>query len=135
MKLHVHVCQELLQVCKKYYSAPQWSSVLSKFICKHVFTADSAELKLLCLLSPNISRCGHCKRLAPIYAKAAQTMAKADPPVAFAKIDATKHEQSAGTYDITAYPMLKIFRQGEAYDYEGPTDEDGNLQLDQFFIQ
>ena len=53
-------------------------------------------------------------------------MKKADHPVAFAKIDATKHEAVAAEYDITAYPMLKIFRQGKAFDYEGPTDEIGN---------
>ena len=77
------------------------------------------------LLFFHIKRCGHCKALAPIYEKAAQRMKKETPPVPFAKVDLTDDSELGKRFEVQGYPTLKIFRKGQAYDYDGPRDEDG----------
>jgi len=70
--------------------------------------------------------CGHCKRLAPEYEKAATTLAKNDPPVALAKVDCTVETKICQKYSVSGYPTLKIFKNGEvAEDYNGPREADG----------
>ena len=67
--------------------------------------------------------CGHCKQLAPEYEVAAEKLKEHDIPLA--KVDATANEELAGKYEIHGYPILKIFRAGTPYDYEGPRKSDG----------
>ncbi|XP_067832017.1 protein disulfide-isomerase A3-like [Heptranchias perlo] len=67
--------------------------------------------------------CGHCKRLAPEYEKAA-TILKGS--VALIKIDCTANSESCGKYGVSGYPTLKIFRNGEeSGPYDGPRSADG----------
>lgn len=63
-------------------------------------------------------RCGHCQQLAPVYSQAATTLATEG--VTLAKVDSTDEEQLSERFSIQAYPTLKIFRNGEIFDYQGP---------------
>lgn len=52
-------------------------------------------------------------------------MKENDPPVPFAKVDATEEKDLGSRFEVKGYPTLKVFRKGEAQDYEGPRDEEG----------
>ncbi|XP_015788270.1 protein disulfide-isomerase A4 [Tetranychus urticae] len=72
--------------------------------------------------------CGHCKRLAPEYAKAATALLANDPPVPLAKVDCTSDngKEICSTFGVSGYPTLKIFKGGEfASEYNGPREADG----------
>ncbi|KAI5617098.1 protein disulfide-isomerase A4 precursor, partial [Silurus asotus] len=69
--------------------------------------------------------CGHCKKLAPEYEKAAKELATRTPPIPLAKVDATTENDLATRFDVTGYPTLKIFRKGKVFDYNGPREKFG----------
>src|SRR5688500_108874 len=58
--------------------------------------------------------CGHCKRLAPEYAQAAQKLAETNPDIKLCKVDATVEEKSAAKNNIGGYPTLKFFIKGHS---------------------
>ncbi|KAL6525074.1 Thioredoxin-like domain [Orobanche minor] len=74
-------------------------------------------------------RCGHCKKLAPEYEKAASILSTLDPPVVLAKVNANDDQNKviASEFEIKGYPMLKILRNGGSVvqEYKGPRDTDG----------
>uniref|UniRef100_A0A914LUP9 Protein disulfide-isomerase n=1 Tax=Meloidogyne incognita TaxID=6306 RepID=A0A914LUP9_MELIC len=67
--------------------------------------------------------CGHCKKLAPEYEKAAIRLKAHGIPLA--KVDATIEKKLAELYDVKGFPTLKIFRNARRFDYDGPRDADG----------
>jgi protein disulfide-isomerase A1 len=53
---------------------------------------------------------GHCKALAPEYAKAAQKLKTNNPPYYLAKVDATENRQLADKFEIKGFPTLFFFK-------------------------
>ncbi|XP_022107041.1 protein disulfide-isomerase A3-like [Acanthaster planci] len=70
--------------------------------------------------------CGHCKKLAPEYEKAATVLKSNDPPVPLAKIDcAEKGIETCGDYGVSDFPSMKIFRNGKlSSEYQGARKAD-----------
>jgi len=88
---------------------------------------DSKETWLVEFYAP---WCGHCKNLAPQWARAAtEVKSKSEGQVKLGALDATVHQSTAGRYGIRGYPTIKIFRQGfksdAPIDYDGPRDASG----------
>jgi len=57
--------------------------------------------------------CGHCKKLTPEYAGAAEVLSKNDPPLTLAKLDATEHKVTAERFGVQGFPTLYFFKKGE----------------------
>lgn len=70
--------------------------------------------------------CGHCKRLGPEFASAADNLAESNPDIKLAQIDCTEQRDLCADFEIRGYPTMKIFK-GDAEnvsDYPGQRDAD-----------
>jgi len=53
---------------------------------------------------------GHCKSLAPEYAKAAKRLRENNPPYFIAKVDATENKVQAEKHGVRGFPTLFFFK-------------------------
>ncbi|KAM4584913.1 protein disulfide-isomerase A2 [Odontesthes bonariensis] len=57
--------------------------------------------------------CGHCQKLEPVYAEAAEKLKKEEPEIRLAKVDATEEKELADEFDVGNFPTLKLFTDGD----------------------
>jgi protein disulfide-isomerase A1 len=85
--------------------------------------AEAHELHNEMLVEFYAPWCGHCKSLAPEWAKAAGTLA--DSHIKLAKVDATLDSAKplAEQFEVRGFPTIKFFRNMKASDYQGGRTE------------
>merc|ERR1711915_407432 len=67
--------------------------------------------------------CGHCKKLAPEFEKAATQLK--DSGIVLGSVDATVYGDLAQSHGVKGYPTLFFFKNGQKIDYSGPREAAG----------
>ena len=73
-------------------------------------------------------RCGHCKKLLPIFDDVAATLSD-QPHYNIGKLDATKYPKTAEIYDVKLYPTIIYFKNGLYGKYEGARNKHSIIQF------
>ncbi|XP_022644692.1 protein disulfide-isomerase A4-like isoform X2 [Varroa destructor] len=90
-----------------------------------ILTNDNFDIivnaKPIILVNFYATWCGHCKKLAPEYERAATRLKGSDkvPRIPLAKVDASVELDIANRFGITGYPTLLVFQKGVHREYEG----------------
>lgn len=86
------------------------------------------DFEVIKTLFTHIFRCGHCKKMKPDYAKAADLLDTSETPIRLFDVDCTdaNSKSTCEEHKVNGYPTLKIFSQGaDVKNYEGPRDANG----------
>ncbi len=76
--------------------------------------------------------CGHCKKLAPkLDAMAGYLSGR----IAIGKVDCTQEKELCQEFSIRGYPTLKIYRDGDFFDYSGKRDADSMIDFAERMVQ
>lgn len=67
--------------------------------------------------------CGHCKKLAPEFERAAKKLKTNDPIISLANVDCTVEKEIAAKYNVAGYPTLKFFINGDPIEFNGGRTE------------
>jgi protein disulfide-isomerase A1 len=78
-----------------------------KYLSNDLEIFSSSDTQIL-----NFTFCfsGHCKKLIPEYAGAAEILGKKDPPQFVAKVDATEQKALAERFAVQGFPTLIFFK-------------------------
>ena len=110
-------------------ASPDWEPPKDRVV---VLTSDNftevVEENDITLVEFYAPWCGHCKRLAPEYTKAANLLHEMGSNVILAKVDGTAEEELGQRFEVQGFPTLKIFRRGRVTDYNGPRESRGIAQ-------
>ncbi len=86
---------------------------------------NSPKLGMIKVFAP---WCGHCKKLAPDYLKAAKVARAQGRPYYFAEIDGTTNSGAMEFFGVKSYPTLKIVKDGKVEEYDGDRSVEGLLK-------
>jgi protein disulfide-isomerase A6 len=77
--------------------------------------------------SCQLNRCGHCKKLAPVYDQVAEHFKPYDD-VVIAKVDVDQYKEYGRKYGIKGFPTMKWFNKGGTV----PEDYSGGRKVEDF---
>ncbi|XP_037546224.1 protein disulfide-isomerase A2 [Nematolebias whitei] len=75
--------------------------------------------------------CGHCQKLEPVYAEAAEKLKKDEQAMRLAKVDASEEKELSEEFEVSSFPTLKLFIDGDRekpVDFTGKRSADGIIQ-------
>lgn len=80
--------------------------------------------------SGRLFRCPRCAKIFPSYSEAATLVS-----IPLAKVDATAEKQLRKRYDITKYPTINFYENGDGpHEYDGGTETKGNIIIEPPFM-